>query len=105
MRNASIIGSALALAWAASVGTAHAGIVSASARYDDGKLVVQGKTDKPQEYVELNNFLIQRSNRLGEFSFEQTRLPNSCTLHLRSDGKTTDVPIENCPLQQKSGQR
>jgi hypothetical protein len=24
---------------------------------------------------------------------------------LRSDGKTTDVQIENCPLQQKSGQR
>jgi len=106
MRYSSIITSAaLALAIAGPATVANAGIESATARYEDGKLVVQGKTTNPQEYVELNGFMIQRSNRIGEFTFEQTRLPNSCTLHLRSDGKTTDVQIENCPLQQKSGQR
>jgi len=105
MQSRSIMSAALTLALIGSAGVASAGIVSATARYEDGKLVVRGKTEKPQEYVELNSFLIKRSNRLGEFSFEQTRLPNSCTLHLRSGGKTTDVPIENCPLPQKSGQR
>jgi hypothetical protein len=106
MRYSSIITSvAFALAIAGAATVANAGIESATARYEDGKLVVQGKTTKPQEYVELSGFVIQRSNRLGEFTFEQTRLPNSCTLQLRSDGKTTDVQIENCPLQQKSGQR
>ena len=105
MQGQTIMSATLALALAGSAGVANAGIVSATARYEDGKLVVQGKTEQPQEYVELNSFLIKRSNRLGEFSFEQTRLPNSCTLHLRSGGKITDVQIENCPLPQKSGQR
>jgi hypothetical protein len=105
MQSRTIVIAAFALALAGSTGIADAGILSATARYEDGKLVVQGKTEKPQEYVELNSFVIKRSNRLGEFTFEQTRLPNSCTLHLRSGGKTTDVTIENCPLPQKSGQR
>ncbi len=105
MRYRSIMSAALALAITGSATVANAGIVSATARYENGRLVVRGKTTTPQEYVELNRFVIKRSNRLGEFTFEQTRLPTSCTLHLRSDGKTTDVPIEHCPIPQTSGQR
>lgn len=77
---------------------ANAQIVSASARYDKGVLVVRGVTAKPRQFVRLNRFRIKLSNRVGRFVFNQTRLPQNCSVRLRSAGHELTVPIRNCPL-------
>lgn len=79
--------------------TAHAQIVSASARYDRGVLVVRGTTAKPRQFVRLNRFRIKLSNRVGQFAFHQTRVPQTCSVQLRSAGRELSVPIRNCPLR------
>lgn len=77
---------------------ARAQIVSASARYDKGVLVVRGITAEPRQFVRLNRFRIKLSNRVGRFVFHQTRLPLDCSVRLRSAGHELTVPIRNCPL-------
>lgn len=78
---------------------AYAQIVSASARYDRGIVVVRGTTAQPRQYVRLNRFRIKLSNSAGHFAFHQTRLPNTCSVRLRSAGHEITVPIRNCPLR------
>ncbi len=77
---------------------ATAQILSASAHYDRGVLVVRGKTAEPRQFVKLNRFRIKLSNRVGRFVFHQTRLPRTCDVRLRSAGHELIVPIRNCPL-------
>jgi hypothetical protein len=89
------------LAGAAIPSIAHAQVVSASARYDRGTLVVHGKTAKPRQYVRLNRFRIKLSNNVGQFAFHQTRLPRTCSVRLRSAGHGITIPIRNCPLRER----
>jgi hypothetical protein len=77
---------------------ANGQIVSASARYDKGVLVVRGVTAKPRQFVRLNRFRIKLSNRVGRFVFHQTRFPQDCSVRLQSTGHQLTVPIRNCPL-------
>jgi hypothetical protein len=79
--------------------TAHAQVVSASAQYDRGLLVVRGTTAKPRQFVQLNRFRIKLSNREGRFVFRQTRLPRTCIVRLRSAGQELTVPVKDCPLR------
>ena len=81
--------------------TAHAQIVSTSALYDRGILVVRGTTAHPRQYVRLNRFRIKLSNSIGHFAFHQTRLPNTCSVRLRSAGQELTIPIRNCPLHER----
>lgn len=77
---------------------AIAQVLSASAHYHRGVLVVRGKTAEPRQFVRLNRFRIKLSNRVGRFVFHQTRLPRTCDVRLRSAGHELIVPIRNCPL-------
>lgn len=95
----SILGAITFFAVAATANGADAQVVSASARYNYGALMVYGATAKPRQYVQLNRFRIQRSNREGGFSFRVRRLPRSCVVRLRSAGDVRKVPIRNCPLR------
>ena len=78
---------------------AEAQVVSASARYEQGILMIYGATAKPRQYVQLNRFRMKLSNRRGGFSFRITRFPKSCVVRLRSAGQPREVPIRNCPLR------
>jgi hypothetical protein len=73
-------------------------VVSAKARYNQGILIVRGRTAEPRQFVSLGGVLIQRSNRVGRFVFRQTRLPPTCAVSLRAEGQEVSVPIRNCPL-------
>lgn len=76
----------------------HAQVVSATARYDRGVLIVRGRTAQGGQFVSLNRAIIHRSNTVGRFVFRQTTLPRSCEVSLRSAGRTFSIPIENCLL-------
>jgi hypothetical protein len=80
---------------------AAARVMSASAHYEGGTLIVRGRTARPGQFVSLNRGLIQRSNRVGQFVFRVTRLPPSCTVRLRASGRETRVQIRNCPLRRR----
>ena len=80
---------------------AAARVTSASATYDRGVLIVRGRTARAGQFVSLNRVLIQRSNRVGQFAFRLTRVPPSCTVRLRANGRELRVPIKNCPRRRR----
>ena len=94
-----VFGAVVFLALMITTSSVHAQVVSATARYEQGILMVYGATAKPRQYVQLNRFRITRSNRRGGFLFRHTRFPKSCVVRLRSAGQTREVPIKNCPLR------
>jgi hypothetical protein len=71
----------------------------------NGKLVVTGRTTKPNQMVELVNTgdkTVSLPSR--KFSFSLTYIPNDCTLHLRSNGEDFDnVSVTKCERQPKDG--
>lgn len=81
--------------------SADAQIVSATAEYNRGSLVIRGKTAKPRQVVSLNRFHMKRSNRAGDFVFRRTRIPRNCVVRLWSDGDLRVLPVRNCPLHRR----
>jgi hypothetical protein len=77
---------------------ASAQVASATAHYKSGVLTVHGRTVRPRQFVNFSG-VIHRSNRVGSFIFLQTRLPPTCVVTLRSQGRSHRVPIRNCPLR------
>lgn len=78
--------------------TGNAEVRSAKACYDNGLLIVRGKTVAPMQFVSLSRTLVLRSNAVGRFVFRQARIPTKCSVVLYSEGLKFIVPIKNCPL-------
>lgn len=71
----------------------------------NGKLVVTGRTTKPNQLVELvttGDKTVSLPSR--KFSFSLAYAPSNCTVHLRSNGEDLDnVPVTKCTLRPKDG--
>ena len=88
---------AISLAGIVVSSSAEAGILSASAVYHRGLVVIRGYTTQPHEVVSLGQSRVQRSNQRGQFSFQLKRVPISCTVRLKTAQDTARVLIRNCP--------
>jgi hypothetical protein len=79
-----------------SADSADAQVLSATAIYDRGIVIVRGHTARPHQVVSVGRAWIQRSNRRREFVFHIKRLPDSCMVQLRSENTAKRIVIRNC---------
>lgn len=80
-----------------SVSLADAQVLTATAIYDRGIVIIRGHTFKPGQFVSVGRSLVQRSNRQRQLVFHLKQLPRQCEVGIRSGGRVQVIPIRNCP--------